>query len=126
MRKAARRGSETTQELTFEVPAQPLHRFGLVDENGADRGDSRRIRRRRRPDSRRAIMIETVDGKPIADEASPTSDGSGTPETLPDYLRIAADGRARSRVARRRAADQGAEPKSSALRFASSRSVPTV
>ena len=32
-----------TQELTFEVPAQPLHLFDCGDENWADHGRAKRI-----------------------------------------------------------------------------------
>lgn len=70
------------QELTFEVPSQALRQFGLVmkmgpiqgvqvdspaDEAGLKAGD----------------VIETIDGKPVTDNAR-------NPSTLPDYFRVAA------------------------------------
>ena len=81
--------AQPTQELTFEVPPQPLHDFGLVDEDGADHGGAESIRRRQRPDLKAGDVIEQVDGKRLGEGANPAE--AWDAETLPDYLRRAAD-----------------------------------
>ena len=81
------RAGRRAQELTFEVPAQPLRQFGLVMKMGpitAVQDDS--------PADNAGLkagdVIETVDGKPIGDGGDARE--AGMPMTLPDYLRRAA------------------------------------
>ena len=105
---AANRESDDAEhvELVFEVPAQPLHRLGLVMKMGpvtSIQTDSPA------KDAGLAAgdVIEAVDGKAIGEGAAPESwDG----ETLPDYLRRAAsEGRSVAMTVRRPAQDQDGE-----------------
>jgi regulator of sigma E protease len=78
-----------SQELTFEVPAQPLHRFNFSMKMGpitSVRSES--------PAAAAGIVagdvIEQVDGKRLGEGAN--SAETWDAETLPDYLRRAASG----------------------------------
>jgi regulator of sigma E protease len=102
--KAAADKPADSQELTFEVPAQQLHRFNFSMKMGpitSVRANS--------PAAAAGIeagdLIEQVDGKRLGEGASPAETWDG--ETLSDYLRRAATAGRDVELTLLRAADKG-------------------
>jgi regulator of sigma E protease len=105
---------EQPQELTLEVPPQPLEQFGLVMRIGPITSVQRNS-----PAANAGLqagdVIETVDGQPIAEGKS--ADVGWDPMTLPHYLRKAALEEREVELTVRRAAKEGETAESITLRL---------
>ncbi len=102
------------QELTFEVPSQPMNRFGLVMNMGpvaAIQADSPAENAFKIGD-----RIELVDGRPMGERAEDEAADSWDSVTLPDYARRAAAESREIEFTVLRPAGEGAEPEKLTLK----------
>ncbi|HEY3391713.1 MAG TPA: PDZ domain-containing protein, partial [Lacipirellulaceae bacterium] len=107
--------ASSAQELTFEVPAQPMNRFGLV----MNMGPVSAIQKGSPAESagfEKGDQIEVVDGKPIASRAADQPADSWDSMTLPDYARRAAAESREIEFTVTRPHNQASEPNELSLR----------